>query len=305
MSEKKSENALENVNKDYLEILYSKEYRLGKRIYKLKNSIRKFRLKDFIDYYKSMKIQKKVNKISEGKSIENSIYNKGKIIENKKTVVYSCITGKYDEIKDPILKTTDCVLITDQETKSKEWKKYDIPKDAINLKGNKINRYCKMHPFKIFKGYDFSIYIDGNVQVVSDVRSLCSIAKESKCGIAMHTHPNRRCAYIESEACIISKRGNPQKIREQMNKYRKEGFPENFGFCEATIIVCDLNNPVAKKIMNSWYEEFINSDSGRDQLAFPYVVWKNGYKIKDIGVLGNNLLYNPIFRVFINENHKN
>ena len=149
MSEKKSENALENVNKDYLEILYSKEYRLGKRIYKLKNSIRKFRLKDFIDYYKSMKIQKKVNKISEGKSIENSIYNKGKIIENKKTVVYSCITGKYDEIKDPILKTTDCVLITDQETKSKEWKKYDIPKDAINLKGNKINRYCKMHPFKI------------------------------------------------------------------------------------------------------------------------------------------------------------
>jgi hypothetical protein len=203
-----------------------------------------------------------------------------------------------------MFKRNDFVLITDNNLLNSLWDKKDIPKDAIKLTGNKINRYCKMHPFEIFKDYDYSIYIDGNVQVVSDVRSLCELAHKSKCGIAMHMHPNRNCTYNEAEACIIYKRGNSKKIIEQMEKYKDEEFPENFGFLEATIIVCDLKNPVAKKIMDSWYDEFIRSDSGRDQLSLPYIIWKNGYTIEDIGILGNNLLFNPIFRVLNIGDHK-
>ena len=39
------------------------------------------------------------------------------------------------------------------------------------------------------------------------------------------------------------------------------------------------------------------SGSGRDQLALPYIIWKLGYHMSDIGSLGNNLFLNPKFRI--------
>ena len=139
--------------------------------------------------------------------------------------------------------------------------------------------------------------MDGNVQVVSDLTALTEIAKCSKIGIAMHKHPARKCAYVEAQVCIASKRGNADAIKKQMERYRKEGFPENFGFCEATVIATDLRNPNAKQIMECWWNEFCNTGSGRDQLSFPYVLWKNGFSINDVGLLGNNILFNPKFRI--------
>ena len=79
---------------------------------------------------------------------------------------------------------------------------------------------------------------------------------------------------------------------------QKEFMPEDsdFGMVEATIIIVDLNNPIAKKIMDDWWYELLRSHSGRDQLSFPYVLWKNGYHISDVGCLGNNRRRNPKFR---------
>ena len=81
-----------------------------------------------------------------------------------------------------------------------------------------------------------------------------------------------------------------------MEKYEKEGFPHNFGLCEASIIVVDLDNPNSKKLMNDWWNELLNSGSGRDQIALPYVIWKNGMRMDDIGWLGDDLFANPKFR---------
>lgn len=84
-----------------------------------------------------------------------------------------------------------------------------------------------------------------------------------------------------------------------MKEYLQQGFPKKFGMLEATIIVTDLKNPVAKKILDDWWKEFISTKSLRDQISLQYVVWKNNFRIDDIGVLGNNLYKNPKFRVNI------
>jgi hypothetical protein len=42
--------------------------------------------------------------------------------------------------------------------------------------------------------------------------------------------------------------------------------------------------------MKKWWDEFERSNSGRDQLSLPYVLWKNNKCIEDIGELGNNIL---------------
>ena len=73
--------------------------------------------------------------------------------------------------------------------------------------------------------------------------------------------------------------------------------PAHYGLLEATIIVVDLKNEIAIKLMNEWWDEFNYWKSGRDQLAFTYVLWKNGFTLNDVGILGNNKFINPKFRI--------
>ena len=188
--------ALEKVNQDYIDLLNSKEYLIGKRIYKVKNALKHLNIIEIKDFLKSIKVKRKLKKSIKEDSVGKVYYNKGTEVYNEKCVVYSCITGGYDKISNPILKTCDFIMYTDNiNIKTDDWELRNVPSDLTYLKGNLINRYCKMHPFKLFPEYNFSIYIDGNVQVVSDVTYLTQLARESKCGIAMHLHQSRNCIY--------------------------------------------------------------------------------------------------------------
>lgn len=285
--------ALEKQNEEYLELRSSSELRIGKTVKVLFS----FNLKRIFNcIISAIKVKRKKGNIAP----KPFFYSKGGFIDaNKKVAVYSCITGGYDVLKDPLLvdNLLDYFLISDARNgNGSTWNYLDIPSDAKKYSGGMINRFCKLNPQKLFNDYDYSIYIDGNVEIVSDIRSLCAIAKDSKIGIAMHLHDRRDCIYNECIVCKLYKRGNSEAIDRQISKYRTEGFPEHFGMVEATIIIVDLNNDIAKKIMSDWWNELVASGSGRDQLSFPYVLWKNGYKIEDVGCLGNNRQKNPKFR---------
>lgn len=286
-------NALEKQNEEYSALKNSSELWLGKTIMVLLSLNVKRIYACIVSAIKSKRIKGNINQ-------QSVFYAKGKPIEDcKKVAVYSCVTGNYDVISEPLLvdDQLDYYLISDTNLKQKsEWKHIDIPNEACNHHGGMINRFCKLNPWSLFTNYDYSIYIDGNIEIVSDIRSLCSIARNSKIGLAMHLHDKRDCVYNESDICKLYKRGNKIAIDKQMLKYHQEGFPEHFGMVEATIIIVDLKNPTAKNIMSDWWNELVASGSGRDQLSFPYVLWKNGYKIEDVGCLGNNRRKNPKFR---------
>lgn len=224
-------------------------------------------------------------------------------VADKKGVVYTCVFDGYDELRDPLVNSTELrfVAFTDAVRNSETgcWEIEDYP--ALADPRININRWCKMHPFELFEGCDYAIYIDGNVTVTSDVSSLYRVAKEAPCGIAMHAHHLRECVYDEAAVCRITKKGNAEAISGQMARYRSEGFPRKFGLCEATVIVTDLKNPSARELYSAWWDEFCRSESGRDQLALPYVMWKLGYSMSDIGCLGNDEYHNPKFFI---EQHK-
>lgn len=258
-----------------------------------------FNLKRVYSYIQGIIISKKLSKGGK-KIVPPFFYAKGSFLNNsKKVAVYTCITNGYDNVNNPILIDDDmdyfCISDSSKKTKS-IWQHLKIPVIASKYDYVMVNRFCKLNPWNIFSAYDYTIYIDGNIDICSDIRCLCSIAHNSKIGIAMHTHDYRDCIYNEAEACTILKRGNMDAIKTQMAKYRQEGFPEHFGMIEATIIIIDLKNDIAKKIMTEWWCELLQSKSGRDQLSFPYILWKNGFKISDVGCLGNNRRKNPKFR---------
>lgn len=310
MSEKKALIALEKVNKDYLELINSKEYVYGRRLLKLKAAIKNFKVRDLLRYVRSVSSQRRISNVSNGLSTHSAdfhTYNYGDRRMDKKGVVYACITSGYDNPSTPIYDDECCdyILFTDDISRNSFWNEVNTSTLNLNEKGNYINRYCKMHPFALFakSKYDYAVYVDGDVQLVSDVNSLYDIARLSRSGIAMHRHSQRDSVYDEAKACILGGRGSKEGIRRQISKYEDEGFPEHFGLCEATIIVVDLHNNMARKIMSDWWDEFCNTKSHRDQLAFPYVVWRSGLTMEDIGCLGNNLHYNPKFRI-VGQDHK-
>lgn len=287
-------DALEKQNEEFMRLQNSSEMFVGKTIKVLLS----FNIKRVCDCIVSAIRSKRIK--NDRKKGEEFFYAKGEPInETDRVAVYSCITGCYDKLNKPLLVDDElsyfCVSDSSNAMDSM-WRYIEIPKEAKGYKNAIINRFCKLNPFVLFPDYDYSIYIDGNIEIVSDVRNLCAVARNSKIGIAMHLHDDRDCVYNESSICKLYKRGNLSAIEKQMKGYRQEGFPEHFGMVEATIIIVDLKNPIAKKIMGDWWNELLNSDSGRDQLSFPYILWKNGFQISDVGCLGNNRRKNPKFR---------
>lgn len=286
------ERALEKVNSEYIRLISSEEYKMGKIIVNNPNAIIRYLIKEKARRLKSKLINN--NDIGDKKVF----YSKGGYVDDIcKCIVYTCVTNRYDPIVEPIYVSSKMqyIYFTDDKSVSDDQSAWEIRHidrgNSINL-----NRYYKLNPFEVLKDCDFSIYVDGNIQIVSDIRPLCADAHNSKVGIAMHMHSSRKCVYKEGDLCIRLGRGNRARIREQMKRYRDEGFPEQFGLYEAPIIVVDHYNRTAKEIMKLWWEEFERSGSERDQLSLPYCMWKLGFNFDDIGCLGNDVNYNPKFR---------
>ncbi len=293
--------AIEKLNTEYMNLKKSKEYSLGNNIIEIFSKIKKFQ---FIQLYRLLK-NKIINKREKKRYVQKKYEVKGtedySNIDKKKIVIYTCITGDYDYVMEPLYKNKniDYILLTNNnQLKSVNWKIQIISDELQQLYTSNVllNRYVKMNPHKIFKGYDYSIYIDGNIRLVSDLSSYINRLNK-EVGLALHMHAKRNSIYEEEKACERLRKGNIQKMREQLCKYKNEGFPCNYGLLEANLIVTDLKNENAKKILNLWWDDFITEESYRDQLSLPYILWKNNIKIDDVGVLGNNVRNNPKIQV--------
>lgn len=297
--EEKLIRKIEKINEEYLE---DGNYALGVYIKYLYNL---YKSKKFIQLFKMLKLhlknKKKKNNIKE--KVDSTRKNEKYIFHNKtdkKIAIYTCITGDYDNIEEPLIMEDACdyfLFTNNSKIKSDSWKIKDIPEKIKTLNNNiKINRYIKMHPKELFPDYDYAIYIDGNIEIISLFsREIDKI--NSKTGLAIHRHCQRECIYDEIKACNAYNKGNYKKLIKQARRYKKEGFPKKYGMLECNVLVSDLNNNNSKKIFDDWWNEYSNSESKRDQISLPYVLWKNNYTINDIGFLGNNVNKNKILKI--------
>ena len=284
--------ALEAVNYDYNELLNSREFRAGKRLLKLKRALRSFDVKGLAGFAKSLLTQRKVGSMGGVTGTHEALAVDERAVASARdssATLYACVTNGYDTPRAPLYVPARLspVLFVDEATSesmrdSGGFTVRRIEDEALLESSCNPNRYCKMHPGEFFDS-DFAIYTDGNVQVICDVADWCAIARASEIGVAMHAHSSRECVYEEARACIASRRGDPVAIKRQMERYESEGFPRRFGMREATIIVTDLHNPTSVEVLAAWWDEYVASGSGRDQLALPYVLWKMGYTVDSVG----------------------
>ena len=142
--------------------------------------------------------------------------------------------------------------------------------------------------------YDFCIWIDGSIRILRSDFAEYLISKLGTFGIGMLRHPDRDCIFDEAfvsldEVNMPKYLGLP--LSDQVEHYRRQGYPEHNGLLAAGVIVRDLRAPRLEAINGHWWEENLRW-SYQDQLSLPYVLWKNGYGVDEIPI---NLWQNEYF----------
>ena len=136
-----------------------------------------------------------------------------------------------------------------------------------------------MHPHILFPEYEESIYIDSNIDIKSTYLFECiEKIKKDNAKISIPPHYMRNCLYEESNILISNNKDNLNSIIEQMNIYKEEGFPTNYGLSENNCIFRIHNDKEIISLMEDWWY-WIENYSKRDQLSLFYVLWKHNYKM--------------------------
>lgn len=294
---------IKKINQDYLEIINSKEYKLGCSLANIGKGIKKVNIHLLLQNMRLLLQGIRLQKYNAKPQTHECRQVYSHYSPVGKTAIYTALFGGYDQISEPVIKDENCdyFIFTDQDIcTTSDWKKLvlsDQEKSAIeHLTATEKNRYFKMIGYKRFSNYKYSIYLDANLEIYSELASL-SAYTNNPFGLALYRHPTRDCIYNEAKACVILGKAKKKNTRAQMKKYQTLGMPAHYGMCECNAIVRENANEKCFLLMNEWWQEFQKSAVKRDQLIFPYILWKHHIAINEIGCLGACIGNDGKFRV--------
>lgn len=194
-----------------------------------------------------------------------------------KVAIYTVLTGGYDKVKNPLVLDDrfDYILFTDENEKNNDgvWDVRKIPSDISDKQ--LLSRYPKINPISFLDEYEYSVYMDANVQIASAKFYENIIQLVSKgVKLAGVKHQTRDCLYEEGFRILISYPNiNRMQLLTQMASFKKDGFPYKFGMYEANVIFRVHKDEQVVMLCNSWWRIYKNSVR-RDQLSYSYVLWK-------------------------------
>lgn len=192
--------------------------------------------------------------------------------------VYTAIFGNYDNLIEPKEKFSGCdfICFTDQEDlKSNVWKIVVVKeKDLSPLL---LNRKYKIMTHIYLPEYQRSLYVDGNIYIKKNPLELAE-KYLSISNIAIPRHFKRNCVYEEVKEIIKYRKADVNAVISQINYYKSEGFPKNYGLTENNIIFRNHNKDDVIRLMSLWWEQIVKFPT-RDQISFMYCVFKTGIKI--------------------------
>lgn len=291
---KRLDDRLIQFNMKYQKAVYDMSMAKKKRV---ESYISRIRKGDFAGIIRAAKYRSygKRHFRQAGNSILNSKCPKS--VEGKRIAAYSCIIGRYDEIIEPINveKDIDYILFTDLDiSPDSVWRKIDVTQFPEYKKFSPVqmNRKIKILPELFLKEYDYSIYLDGNIEIVTGLAQL--ISDMGNCSFGLHYHNTRDCIYEEKVAIEYYKKADTVLVNEQLTKYENEGFPHHFGLFENSILIRAHLDSQVSNLMKDWWKEYQMYPT-RDQLSLPYILWKSEFPKERIFILGNNIDRNPRF----------
>ena len=207
-------------------------------------------------------------------------------------LVYSCITGNYDNAVRAVLSQTGVadprvgyVLYTDTKNQSTAGSLADLKNGfwitrpllwRHPLCARRTARWHKINSHLLDVRAPVTVWIDGSHRVRPDL-DVVSFATDALriADLATFQHPERTCVYQELEACKRYRKDNPILMSSQVERYRSEGYPAYAGMVE-TCCVVRRDTEGVRQFNTAWWQQ-IESGSYRDQLSFNYVARKRDF----------------------------
>jgi len=195
-----------------------------------------------------------------------------------KVIIYTVITGGYDSLPEITPEpSVEYWLFTDDASIPTQqfWNRFALSNPS-GLNPRRLSRLPKLRPHIYLPAHEISIYIDANTVLIQPVSEFAKYCVQEM-PFAVHRHPGRRCVYSEAEKCLSTHLDDPKIIVAQMERYKRNGFPADFGLTENRFIV-RRNVEAVTMLDECWHREYFNG-SQRDQLSFMYCVWQTGVPI--------------------------
>jgi len=204
-----------------------------------------------------------------------------------RTLIFTVVTAKRDVLKDPLVVTpnADYVCFTDKPFESKVWR-------CIPVEVRPGEDPCRIaRSFKLLShihgDYEFSIWQDAKIQATADYTPLLDIPE-----VASYRIKDRRGIYDEARVCALLQLDYGFLMNRQVARYVQEGYPIGNAVFDTSIVVRRHTQQVIH--MNEiWWDE-LSHNSRRDQVSFPYALWKAGVTCQD---MPEGLFKNSFFRI--------
>lgn len=202
---------------------------------------------------------------------------------NKKVAIITSISGNKDILYDPEIKyeEADYFAFVDQYYDCRVWNQkrlydFSIDKNFSVYKTYKNRRNAKIYkilPEFFIPNYEYYIWLDGTHELKQSPNTLIETYLKNN-DISVFKHIERNCVY--QEAKTIEKLGfdTVDNLNRQIDFYKSENFPENYGLFELSCFL--RKNIFTIRTMDLLWWEMICRYSSRDQMSFPFVIWKLG-----------------------------
>ena len=218
---------------------------------------------------------------------------------SKNICVYTCITGEYDdlhEIEKPEKGVDYYCFTNNKNLKSKTWKIVQIENEGLD--NQRLSRKIKMlgEP-SVLKKYEISVWMDASV--IWDKSIVEFVEKYLNNGIfAAFRHHQRTTVKDEAASCWRLRKDTKESITQALEFLEAEGFMDDVGLYEMTVFAKRHGNEVVKRTMKLWFET-VRDHSKRDQLSFPYAIWKTKLNVNpiELSVWNNEWFHNAKHRL--------
>lgn len=193
--------------------------------------------------------------------------------------VFTSITGGKDKPREmlEIKKQSKAKFVAFLDTPyvSSTW---DIKPSYTRLSDPRRNSRAPKILAHQFVSDDFSIYIDGNISLLTTPEKLIEkYLVEPGYDMAVFKHPTRDCIYDEAIQCAKRGLDDPEIIIEQAKAYEDAGYGKHKGLCECGIIF-RRHTPQVATFNHEWWAQY-SRYSKRDQISFMYAVDQIGLPV--------------------------
>lgn len=200
---------------------------------------------------------------------------------NKK-VIYTCCTGNYDTLLQPIVvdESFDYICFSNDINSSKVGVWEIRPISYTGVSQSRLSRYPKLQPYKVLPEYDYSVYMDANLQIIAkEFYDVISHKIDCGCKIAQvpHAIPPVDCIYDELLHAYWDMKASLIQVLSMSLYLKKTGFPRHYGLYENNIIFRKHNDEQVVSISNQWWSSYLEH-APRDQFSLMYVYWNNRFK---------------------------